>query len=138
MNIGFSRRTDLALAAMYALAEHGGRMPGSALARRAGTTLTYLPQVVAPLIQAGWITSDRGPGGGYRLTAEAANARLLDVIEATEGPAVNGQCALRPDAPCPGDHPCPVHTVWTEARRVLIEGFAQIPVLELDREGAFS
>lgn len=135
MNIGFQRRTDLALAALNALAATRGRLSGAELARTIGTTITYLPQVVAPLIQAGWVGSERGPGGGYYLTDSAEDLSLLDVIEVTEGPAVDGRCALR-DAPCPGDNPCPIHSVWVEARRVLIEGFAEVPVVQLHPQGA--
>lgn len=129
MNISFQRRTDLALGVLRALATAPEVVSGSDLADEVGTTVSYLPQVMAPLIKAGWVTSDRGPGGGYKLTVAAADVRLLDVIEATEGPAADGRCVLR-DAPCPGDQQCPVHVVWAEARRVLTEGFAAIAVIE--------
>jgi Rrf2 family protein len=129
MNISFQRRTDLALAVLRTLAHAPEVMSGGELAAEVGTTVTYLPQVMAPLVKAGWVVSDRGPGGGYRLTDAARDVRLLDVIEATEGPAADGRCVLR-DAPCPGDEACPVHVVWTEARRVLTEGFSAIPVIE--------
>lgn len=129
MNISFQRRTDLALGVLRALALAPEVVSGSDLADEVGTTVTYLPQVMAPLIRAGWVTSDRGPGGGYRLTPAARDVRLLEVIEVTEGPAADGRCVLR-DAPCPGDEACPVHVVWTEARRVLTEGFSAIPVIE--------
>ncbi|MGA7271240.1 MAG: Rrf2 family transcriptional regulator [Acidimicrobiia bacterium] len=129
MNISFQRRTDLALGVLRALAAAPEVVAGADLADEVGTTVSYLPQVMAPLIKAGWVASDRGPGGGYRLTGAASDVRLLDVIEATEGPAADGRCVLR-DAPCPGDEQCAVHVVWTEARRVLTEGFSAIAVIE--------
>lgn len=129
MNIAFQRRTDLALSALRALASEGGKLTGRRLAALVDTTTAFLPQVLAPLIRAGWITSERGPGGGYRITDSGRSVRLLDVIEATEGPSEDGRCALRDDE-CPGPETCPVHTVWVEARRVLMEGFADIAVIE--------
>lgn len=129
MNISFQRRTDLALGVLRALASAPEVVSGTDLAEMIGTTITYLPQVMAPLIKAGWVSSDRGPGGGYRLTSSARGVSLLAVIEATEGPTADGRCVLR-DAPCPGDEACPVHVVWTEARRVLTEGFSAIPVIQ--------
>lgn len=138
MNLGFQRRTDLALAVLRALGEaQGERVAGAALADRVGTTTSYLPQVMAPLIQAGWVTSGRGPGGGYQLNASASDLRLLEVIEATEGPASDGRCVLR-DAPCPGDDPCQIHAVWSEARRVLLAGFASVSATPTQIEGAQS
>lgn len=127
MNISFQRKTDLALSVMRTLTKADGRLSGSALAREVGTTLAYLPQIVSPLIAAGWITSERGPGGGYQLTKAANGLHLLDVVEVTEGPAESGRCILR-DAPCPGLAPCGVHAVWSEARQVLMAGLAKIPV----------
>jgi Rrf2 family protein len=121
MNISFQRRTDLALSALLALDTVEGRLGGAELAGRIGTTPAYLPQVMAPLVQAGWVTSGRGPGGGYALDPSAHTARFLDVVEATEGPTVDGRCVLR-DSPCPGDEVCPIHAVWSEARQVLVDG----------------
>jgi Rrf2 family protein len=125
MIIGFTRRTDLALSALRALASAKGRMSRTALAREIGTTPSFLPQVMAPLLQGGWVTSGRGPGGGYQLDHSAADLDVLQVIEATEGPAEDGRCVLR-DGPCPGEESCPIHGVWIEARRVLMEGFGAL------------
>ncbi|CAN5465745.1 hypothetical protein BH24ACT7_BH24ACT7_21090 [soil metagenome] len=107
-------------------------MAGSALANGIGTSVSFLPQIMAPLIQAGWVASERGPGGGYRLTDQAAGASLLDVMEVTEGPPENGRCVLA-DGPCPGSPSCAIHDVWVEARRVLTDGFARIPAFSADQ-----
>ncbi|MFP3913528.1 MAG: RrF2 family transcriptional regulator [Actinomycetota bacterium] len=128
MNFGLQRRTDLALSALRCLTRDGAPIPGPRLAESIGTTTSFLPQVMSPLIRAGWVTSERGPGGGYRLTEQSGTVTLLDVVEATEGPAETGRCVLR-DAPCPGDPVCAVHAVWTQARHVLVEGFRTIPAV---------
>jgi hypothetical protein len=57
------------------------------------------------------------------------------VIEATEGPADHGRCVLR-EGPCPGDQPCPIHYVWSEARQVLVDGFAAVPAMPTHLKGA--
>lgn len=126
MKLALHRRTDLALLAMRQLSQRADSWSGTRLAEAIGTSISFLPQVMAPLIKSGWVTSERGPGGGYRLTEEGAEAHLLDVIEATEGPAEDGRCVMR-DGPCPGTPSCPVHSVWLEARKVLMEGFSGIP-----------
>lgn len=125
----FQRRTDLALSALRLLGEaEGRRLSGTAVAREVGTSASFLPQIMSPLIRAGWVVSERGPGGGYTLTDDSDSISLLDVIEATEGPTVDGRCALR-DAPCPGDAPCQVHHVAVAAREMLRNGFSQIPAI---------
>jgi Rrf2 family protein len=129
MNLSFSRKTDLAMAALRVLSERPETMSRTDLAEAVGTTPSYLAQVMAPLVRAGWVGSGRGPGGGYALDESAYQTRVLELLEATEGPAQTGRCVMRA-APCPGTEACPFHQVWTEARRVLIEGFDGIPVLE--------
>lgn len=125
MNIGFQRHTDLALSALEVLSSRGAAISGADLADEVGTTITFLPQVMAPLIRARWVSSHRGPGGGYRLTPQAAGLTVREVVDATEGPVVTGRCVLR-DAPCPGNEECPVHVAWVEARAVLISGLESI------------
>jgi Rrf2 family iron-sulfur cluster assembly transcriptional regulator len=134
MKLALNRRTDLALLALRQLSLQDEPLGGGALAEAIGTTVSFLPQVMAPLIKGGWVASDRGPGGGYRLTGEARNAHLLSVIEATEGPAEDGRCVMR-DGPCPGNPSCPIHAVWLEARQVLMDGFQGIPAF-LATEGS--
>lgn len=120
------KKTDLALAALRHLdSSLRNRVTGPQLAEAIGTTIPFLPQVMSPLIRAGWVTSERGPGGGYALTDASTTATLYDVIEATEGPTVTGRCVMR-DAPCPGTDPCRIHFVADDARAVLITGFKQI------------
>lgn len=126
MRLALSRRTDLALLALRELAIDDGTLSGTELADRIGSTVSFLPQVMAPLIAAGWVLSERGRGGGYRLSAAAPEARLMDVIEATEGPAETGRCVMR-DAPCPGDESCPIHAIWAEARSTMVRRFEMAP-----------
>ena len=128
MKFVLHRGTDLALLAMHRLSHEGRAVSGSELADRIGTSIGFLPQIMAPLIKAGWVASDRGPGGGYRLTDEASKAHLLDVIRATEGSDEDNRCVMR-EGPCPGDPSCPIHPVWMKARQVLMQGFEGMPAL---------
>jgi Rrf2 family iron-sulfur cluster assembly transcriptional regulator len=127
------RKTDLALAALRRLgAGDDGPLSGVDLADAIDTSMSFLPQIMSPLVRAGWVTSERGPGGGYRLSEHSASASLYDVIEATEGPTHTGRCVMR-DSPCPGSDPCQIHYVADEARAVLADGFRRISAIEADQ-----
>ncbi len=132
MNLSFSRKTDLALAALRELAEAPEfKLSRMNLADRIGTTSGFLAQVMPFLVAAGWVESDRGPGGGYRLTDAVYDARVIDVYRKIEGNAAYFRCVLR-DGPCP-ETGCEVHAVWVEARKVLIDGLEEIRVLQGER-----
>lgn len=115
-------RTDLAKRALMTLATNGGNeiLKGAMLAERIGTTTNYLPQVMKPLVSNGWVVSEPGPRGGYRATQGAAVVSMLELIEAVEGPIVDGMCVLK-DTSCPTDEYCALHEAWSEAREALME-----------------
>lgn len=118
MRLELSKRVDLALQAIQVL-DTRGLMDGRSLARSIGTTPTYLPQVLRPLVAEGWIDSTPGPGGGYRLATDTDRLSVLDVIHAVDGPTETGRCALR-GAPCPAQEQCAIHDSWVRARSALL------------------
>jgi Rrf2 family iron-sulfur cluster assembly transcriptional regulator len=117
VKLTFLRKTDLAVRALRHLAEDG-RIRSGDLAAAIGSTATFIPQVMAPLITAGFVDSSRGPTGGYRLARPLETIRFLDVVEAVEGPVEDGTCVLRGGA-CRDQGPCALHEVWTRARDAL-------------------
>jgi Rrf2 family protein len=122
MRLELTRKTDLAARALLFLTVNADDEPlkGGLLAEWLDTTLHYLPQVMKPLVDRGWVISVTGPTGGYRATSSGAEAVMFDLIEAVEGPFDDGRCVLR-DAPCPAVEECGLHTAWTRARRALID-----------------
>ncbi len=119
MKLELSSRTDVALRALRFLDDDGGRRSTAAVAAAVGASPQYLPQVMAPLVRAGWVQSARGPGGGYQLDADLSRLTLRQLVEAVEGPTEDGRCVLR-DAPCPRDEQCALHVPWQRARAALL------------------
>jgi Rrf2 family protein len=133
MRLELSKRADLGLQALLHLCADcpNALLSGAHLSEAIGTTKNYLPQVMAPLIRAGWIESVPGPSGGYRLLTAANDISLLEAIEAVEGPTANGTCVLR-GAPCPVEEPCVLHVPWTRARDALLSELDKTPVSEVN------
>lgn len=127
MRLSLDQRTDLALRAVQRLHAHAGRVPARVLAPELGTTVTYLPQVLRPLVRAGWIDSSPGPTGGYVLAIDPDRASLLELIELMEGPTSPAPCVLR-GGPCGGMDRCALHDPWQEARSALLDALAATPV----------
>ncbi len=126
MKLELLPRTDLTVRVIRALAAANGRRSAADLAPIVGSTVKYLPHVLRPLVRAGWVTSNRGPNGGYQLTRQ--NLTVLDVIELVEGNTDTGQCVLRNSA-CNAQSACSLHDAWTRAREALVSELAATPVL---------
>lgn len=119
MHLVLQKRTDLALKALIELRGAGGRVPGPDLAEAVGTSASYLPQVLNPMLKAGWISSDRGPSGGYTLNASLEDLSLLDLIETYEGSLIAGATCVLRGGPCPSDDRCPFHAAWSNVARAM-------------------
>lgn len=130
MRLEISRRADLALGALRALGGSGYRMKGPRLAECLQTTAGFIPQVVGPLVKAGWVRSEPGPTGGYYLAVPLESVSALEVIEAVEGPTDSGACVVV-DGPCDAENPCVLHEAWARARAELMRSLASVPVSQL-------
>lgn len=130
MRLEVTRRSDLAVKALVALARDGGRLKGSDLAKTVGATAGFLPQVLSPLVRQGWVGSDPGPTGGYSLRSDARDISVLAIIEATEGVTDTTTCVLA-DRPCSEHGPCSLHSSWSRARELLLDELAGVTVADL-------
>jgi len=61
-------------------------------ADRLGVSEAHLSKVLQRLKKLGFLTSTRGPKGGFRLTREPGSVSLLEVFEAIEGPVEPANC----------------------------------------------
>ncbi len=61
-----------------------------------------LHKVTKMLVQAGFLESTRGPSGGVRLRAEPRDIRIVDIIEAVEGPLAENGCLFERRVCSPG------------------------------------
>jgi Rrf2 family protein len=129
MRLEITRRADLAVRAM-ALLVGDRRMKAADLAEALETTPGFVPQVVGPLVKAGWVRSDPGPTGGYALTPSAAGLSVLEVVEAVDGPTDDGRCVVA-DRACGRRNLCAMHTAWSRARDQLVETLGSMAVADV-------
>ena len=120
MRLEISRRADLAVRAMVLLGGSPQRWKAQALADALDTTAGFVPQVVGPLVKAGWVRSDPGPTGGYAGACALAEVTVLQVIEAIDGATDQGRCVVA-DRECAGREPCSLHVAWASARHELMK-----------------
>jgi len=85
--VKLTRSTGYALAGLEYIAKNGRYQPVPAknIAKFYEIPLDYLLKVLQQLARAGILLSIRGPQGGYKLTKEAREISLREVVEAVEG-----------------------------------------------------
>lgn len=127
VRLEITRRAELAIRALALLTESPQRVKASALAEALGTTVKFVPQVLGPLVRAGWVQSDPGPTGGYRSRVDVGDVSVLQVIEAVDGVTDIGRCVVA-DRPCQSANPCVLHVAWAQARTELVRVLQSTPV----------
>jgi len=81
------------------------------ISERQGISLSYLEQLFAKLRKQGLVSSSRGPGGGYKLSRDAEDITVLDVISAVDEKVDSTACEGK--ANCHGEEQCLSHELWT-------------------------
>jgi Rrf2 family transcriptional regulator, iron-sulfur cluster assembly transcription factor len=123
MRLEVTQRADLAVRALLLLKQSPARLKSADLAAALDTTAGFVPQVMGPLVRAGWVRSVPGPTGGYEALAALDALSVLDVVEAVDGPTDTGRCVVA-DRPCDAATPCVLHVAWAHARRELVASLA--------------
>ena len=80
----------------------------------------YLRKVFQQLGRSGLVTSQTGARGGFRLSRDASQISLRDVVEGIDGSLPLYTC-LREIRGCNVHLPCPVQSAFEEARRRMAE-----------------
>lgn len=102
------------MTAMLDVALHSQQnpVPLADISERQGISLSYLEQLFSKLRKAGLVSSVRGPGGGYRLGAEATTISIGTVIAAVDESIDATKCNGKGD--CQGGTRCLTHTLWRD------------------------
>ena len=123
MASGISTKGRYALRVMadLALAQGDGWVSLGDVSKRQGISRKYLEQVMASLHKAGFVTSMRGKGGGYRLKRDAADYTLGQIIRAAEGSSLAPVACLDCSSGliCPRADACPTLPVWQELGQLI-------------------
>ena len=130
-----AKLTDYATVVMTVLAAHQAAAPGavlsaSELAERAGLETPTVAKVLKPLAQAGLVCATRGASGGYRLARAADAIRLIEIVEALEGPLAMTECSIH-SGNCGIEESCGVRANWNRINDVVIDALRGITLAQM-------
>lgn len=129
-----SSLADYAVVMMSAAARHcggAGRLNATALAHETGLPLPTVQKLVSRLSAAGLIESQRGTGGGFRLSRPPAAISLADMVEAIEGPIAMTACVDHGAHGCCVEEACRVKPHWNAVNGAVRGALAGVSLAQL-------
>ncbi|MCR8924180.1 Fe-S cluster assembly transcriptional regulator IscR [Dasania sp. GY-MA-18] len=120
-----------AVTAMLDLALHAKQGPVSLadISARQEISLSYLEQLFAKLRRNELVQSVRGPGGGYRLGAEAAQIVVAQIIDAVNESIDATSCGG--EGNCQDGQICLTHHLWCDLSKQIHQFLSGISLADL-------
>ncbi len=128
-----TRLTDYATVVMTVLASRPEAVLSAAeLAERAGLEVPTVSKLLKPLAQAGLVEGLRGVHGGYRLSRDAGQITLIEIVEAMEGPLAMTECSQH-EGSCGIAHQCGVRANWRLINDVVADALRGVTLAQMLR-----
>lgn len=126
-----TKLTDYATVVLTVLAARPGEvLSASDLAEHSGLETPTVSKVLKPLAQAGLVEGLRGVHGGYRLSRDAADISLVEIVEAMEGPLAMTECSLD-HSQCGISHQCGVRANWRRINDVVSDALRNVSLAQM-------
>ncbi|NND62634.1 MAG: Rrf2 family transcriptional regulator [Flavobacteriaceae bacterium] len=90
----------------------------------------FLSKILQQLATKSFVTSIKGPNGGFYISEDQMEANLLSVIIEVEGKDRFNQCALNIDN-CNLENPCSLHKYIAPSKEALRDSFSRVRVEDL-------
>jgi len=97
-----SEAASIALHGIILIAQEKEGLNVIKIAERTDTSKHHVAKVMQRLVKAGYLTSQRGPSGGFVLRKNPADIHFLEIYEAIEGPIEITECPMDKQI-CPFD-----------------------------------
>lgn len=112
MKISTKGRYALRLMVDLALNNNGANISLKEISARQGISVKYLEQIISMLNRAGYVKSERGSNGGYRLTKKPEEYTVGMILRLTEGSLAPIACVDEDGAGCDRFEQCATFSVW--------------------------
>lgn len=128
-----STKGRYALLVMVDLAEHSedGYISLKDIAERQELSMKYLEMIVAMLNRAGFVTSQRGKSGGYRLAKKPEEYTVGSILKMTEGSLAPVSCVGYENGSCSKAGTCITFPLWKKLDKLIDDYLEGITLSEL-------
>lgn len=126
-----SKKTRYGLRLLIELAINKGNFVSlKDVSKNEGISNKFLERIVSDLKKAGFVESERGPAGGYKLKRDPQDITLKEVIELFEGEGAIVEC-LKDPLLCERSGFCKSRSLWQEADRKISEALLSIRLTDI-------
>jgi len=111
-----------AVLAMVDIARHSKFSPCNLnhVSIRQNISLPYLERIFNDLKRANLVESQKGPGGGYRLSKNSCEIQILEIFNAIDEKIKVTGCSNNPNAYCAGQgKKCLTHNFWEDLENLI-------------------
>lgn len=131
-----STKGRYAIRLMIDIAEHsdGGNISIKDVAQRQNISLKYLEQIVNMLNKAGYLKSQRGSQGGYKMARSPEEYTVGDILRVTEGELAPVACLEDEPNRCPRVESCPTVSFWAGLYKIINDYLDGTTIADLVRE----
>lgn len=123
-----SKETEYACLLLAELARHNTPQSATYLAARCDLPLPVSSKVLKKMMNAGFLESQRGVGGGYVLRKNKDEMMLADVVEVMEGPVTLVECLETETSNCPRCGQCHFSPLWATLNAGITNMLRSIPL----------
>jgi len=124
-----------AIRAMMVLAQSPGSYQGTqSISAATGSPRNYLGKILQQLSRYGLVESQKGLGGGFRLSRDAREISLYDIVDGLEDMSRWSDCILGNER-CSEENPCPIHRMWVPVRDSYLNMLKNTSVADLTLSG---
>ena len=131
-----TKKADYGLIALRHLALRVGTASAKDIAESYRVPLPLLSKVLQKLVRSGFLLSEQGVNGGYKLSRPAADITALEVIRAIDGPIILTQCFTEHAEPveCSQSVMCPVREPLRKVHEGILRLLSGITVADLSND----
>ncbi|MCA9364940.1 MAG: Rrf2 family transcriptional regulator [Candidatus Moranbacteria bacterium] len=123
-----SLKTQYALRAIVALAQHKEETSLSRLAKEENIPQEFLEKIMQTLKKSKLVRSTRGANGGYALNRSAKEMTAADIVSALEKPLSNINCIDNEPSTCPHEQNCKTQKVWHKVEKKIMETLQEMTI----------
>ena len=131
MKISTKGRYALRTMIDLAMNDTGENISIKAIAARQGISTKYLEQIISTLNKAGYVKSERGANGGYRLTKKPEEYTVCMILRLTEGSLAITTCTQDEQNLCERYGCCTTVKVWEKINKAISDVVDNITIADL-------